>query len=79
MNTLTNKGYTTGMHINTCTTYRLMKGKQHELSEVNLKMMRYNLCRLMSIFEQKDLKEGLKRLILYFMFKYGAKTYVLSG
>jgi len=59
-------------------TYTLMKGKQNVLSEVNLMMMCYNLCRLMSIYDINELKARLKNLILYFLAKYGLKRTSLS-
>jgi len=59
-------------------TYTLMKGKQNVLSEVNLMMMCYNLRRLMSIFDIKELKHRLESLILYFLTKYGLKRTNLS-
>lgn len=43
-------------------TYTLMKGKQNVLSEVNLAMICYNLTRLMSILDPKDLKNRLEKL-----------------
>lgn len=43
-------------------TYTLMKGKQNVLSEVNLIMMCYNLRRVMSILDPKELKNRLKQL-----------------
>lgn len=43
-------------------TYTLMKGKQNVLSEVNLLMICYNLKRLMTILDPKELKNRLKAL-----------------
>lgn len=43
-------------------THTLMKGKQNVLSEVNLIMICYNLTRLISILDQKVLKNRLKGL-----------------
>lgn len=43
-------------------TYTLMKGKENVLSEVNLMMICYNLRRLMTILDLKDLKNRLKQL-----------------
>ena len=45
-------------------THTLMKGKLNVLSEVNLIMICYNLRRLMSIMQPKELKNMLKRLEL---------------
>ncbi|MCJ7774871.1 MAG: IS1182 family transposase [Desulfobulbaceae bacterium] len=45
-------------------THTLMKGKQNVLSEVNLIMICYNLTRLMSILDPKDLKYRLEQLAL---------------
>jgi len=39
-------------------TFTLMKGKENVLSDVNMKMICYNLRRLMSIFGVKELKRG---------------------
>ncbi len=39
-----------------------MKGKQNVLSEVNLLMICYNLKRLMTILDPKELKNRLKAL-----------------
>ena len=50
-------------------TYTLMKGKGNVLSEVNLIMMCYNLSRIMSILDKKDLKRRLKDLIHLFLKK----------
>lgn len=41
-----------------------MKGKQNVLSEVNLIMICYNLKRLVSILDPKELKNRLKKLAL---------------
>ncbi|MGB5497544.1 MAG: IS1182 family transposase [Maribacter sp.] len=43
-------------------THTLIKGKQNVLSEVNLMMICYNLRRLMSIIDPKELKNRLKQL-----------------
>ncbi len=43
-------------------THTLMRGKHNVLSEVNLVMICYNLTRLVSILDPKDLKYRLKRL-----------------
>ena len=43
-------------------THTLMKGKENVLSEVNLVMICYNLRRLMSILDPKELKNKLKGL-----------------
>ena len=43
-------------------TYTLIKGKENVLSEVNLIMICYNLRRLMSILDPKELKNKLKGL-----------------
>jgi len=45
-------------------TYTLMKGKQNVLSEVNLFMICYNLTRIMSILDPKDLKNRLEKLAI---------------
>ncbi len=43
-------------------THTLMRGKHNVLSEVNLIMICYNLRRIMSILDPKDLKNRLKEL-----------------
>jgi len=42
--------------------HTLMRGKQNVLSEVNLIMICYNLTRLMSIIDPKELRNRLKQL-----------------
>lgn len=58
--------------------YTLMKGKDHVLSEVNLMMMCYNLRRLMSILEIKELKSRLKEFVLIIKHCYKNKRAYLS-
>lgn len=48
-------------------TFTLMKGKEHVLTEVNLMMMCYNLCRLTSILGLNALKFWLDVLYLFLL------------
>jgi hypothetical protein len=45
-------------------TFTLMKGKQNVLSEVNLIVLCYNLSRLVSILDPKELRNRLKKYTL---------------
>jgi hypothetical protein len=55
-----------------------MKGKQNVLSEVNLIMICYNLRRLMSILDPKELKNRLKRPVAIFFALSAAISAILS-
>ncbi|HMB63400.1 MAG TPA: IS1182 family transposase [Eudoraea sp.] len=60
-------------------TFALMKGKENVLSEVNLIMICYNLGRLMSILDPKELKNRLKQLGLKLFRLFGAISAILRG
>tara|TARA_R110002049_G_scaffold181272_2_gene348566 strand:+ start:191275 stop:191511 length:237 start_codon:yes stop_codon:yes gene_type:complete len=55
-----------------------MKGKQNVLSEVNLIMICYNLTRLTSILDPKELKNKLKTLGLEPSRLFGAISAILG-
>lgn len=58
-------------------THTLMRGKENVLSEVNLIMICYNLTRLMSILDPKDLMNRLKQLGLELSCLFGAISAIL--
>lgn len=59
-------------------THTLMRGKPNVLSEVNLIMICYNLKRIMSILDPKDLKNRLKELGPRISYLFGAMSAVLD-
>jgi transposase len=59
-------------------THTLMKGKHNVLSEVNLIMICYNLTRLVSILDPKDLKYRLKQLGLELSRLFGTIPVILD-
>lgn len=59
-------------------THTLMKGKDNVLSEVNLIMICYNMTRLISILDPKDLKNRLKKLALKLSYMFRAISTILN-